>query len=128
MTERDFTQAETRKAIDDHFASGDCSNPKDNLVDVVLSDMAPSRTGSPPCDHDRIIALCYEALVFAVRHLAKGGSFLTKLWDGASKSKLESDMKKHFDKVINVKPDASRDDSAETFLLGKAFKGLKRSE
>jgi len=126
LSQHDFTKPETRKAIFDHFGSNSSENG--GLIDVVLSDMAPTRTGGPECDHDRVIELCYQAVVFAIQNLAIGGCFLTKLWDGHSRQKLVNDMEKHFEIVSHVKPDASRDDSAEMFLLGRSFKGLKRSQ
>jgi len=123
----DFTKPETRKKIHDYFSS-DSSKADNGLVDTVLSDMAPSHCGATSVDHERAVELCYEALLFAVQNLAKNGHFLTKLWAGYLQQKLAKDMEKHFDSVSTVKPDASRDDSAEIFLLGRIFKGLKRSQ
>jgi len=122
LSYHDFTKEETRKEILAYFAS---DSKNDGLIDVVLSDMAPSATGNS-CDHERIIELAYEALVFAARHLSNGGYYLTKIWTGRSEGKLHKDMEKLFEYVYIMKPNASREDSTEVFLLGRQFKGVKR--
>ncbi|XP_068219127.1 rRNA methyltransferase 2, mitochondrial-like [Palaemon carinicauda] len=95
-------------------------------VNVVLSDMAPNATGTRSMDHENIIDLAYSALNFAVQHSALNASFLCKVWDGSRDMKLKSDMEKYYRTVKIIKPNASRKDSSEKFLLGKNFLGTDR--
>lgn len=95
-------------------------------MDIVLSDMAPSATGIKSADHDQIIELAYSAVRFALQVLAVGGSVLVKLWDGNRTQTLQKDLEKFYNRVVYIKPKASRSDSSELFLLARDFKGLKR--
>lgn len=92
-------------------------------VDIVLSDMAPSATGHKQTDHLRIMALCEAAADFAVRVLAPGGAFVCKVWQGGTESGLLAGLKRRFAQVRHAKPDASRKESAETYLVATGFKG-----
>ncbi|XP_064089913.1 rRNA methyltransferase 2, mitochondrial-like [Macrobrachium nipponense] len=93
-------------------------------VNVVLSDMAPNASGTRAMDHENIIDLAYSALNFAVQHSALKASFLCKVWDGSRDMKLKSDMERYYGSVKVIKPNASRKDSSEKFLLGKNFQGI----
>ncbi len=92
-------------------------------ADLVLSDMAANTTGHRPTDHLRIIALCEVALDFACEVLAPGGAFLAKVFQGGTENELLARMKKNFKTVRHVKPNASRADSAETYVLATGFRG-----
>ena len=89
-------------------------------VDVVLSDMAPNLSGVASVDQARSIHLCELALDFAVRHLKPGGQFLVKIFQGEGFMEYRKQMEAAFDSVQVRKPKASRDRSAEVYLLGKA--------
>lgn len=90
-------------------------------VDVVLSDMAPKASGQKYLDHECIVALCFSVLRFSQTVLKPGGSLLCKLWQGSEQQSLEVAMRKLFENVKVVKPNASRKDSAEIFLLCRNF-------
>jgi 23S rRNA (uridine2552-2'-O)-methyltransferase len=92
-------------------------------VDVVLSDMAASATGHKQTDHIRIISLCEIALEFAEDVLAPGGTFLAKVLQGGTEKTLLDKLKHSFEKVRHVKPEASRSDSAELYVLAQGFRG-----
>lgn len=89
--------------------------------------MAPSATGIKSLDDENIIKLCYAALKFALTVSDVGASVLVKLWQCNGGNSLKLDMEKFYDKVKLVKPLSSRSDSAEIFILGRDFKGLKTS-
>ncbi|KHN86935.1 Putative ribosomal RNA methyltransferase F45G2.9 [Toxocara canis] len=96
-------------------------------VDTVLSDMAPNPSGDGKVDHERIVTLCEHLLNLCcgdapVIPLKKGGTFLCKIWDGQRKAELIELLKSHFYFVHNVKPEASRDHSAELYLLARKRK------
>lgn len=88
-------------------------------VDVVLSDMAPNLSGVATVDQARSIHLCELALDFAVRHLKPGGQFLVKVFQGEGFMAFRQQMESAFASVQVRKPKASRDRSAEVYLLGK---------
>jgi 23S rRNA (uridine2552-2'-O)-methyltransferase len=91
-------------------------------ADVVLSDMAPNLSGIESADAARIADLVELALDFAVRHLRPEGVLVCKLFHGSGYSQLVELFKRHFRVVRPIKPKASRDRSAETFLAGIGLK------
>lgn len=92
-------------------------------ADVVLSDMAPNTTGHRQTDHLRIMALCELAADFAFDVLKPGGVFLAKTRQGGTEADLLALLKQRFKTVKHVKPEASRADSAELYLLATGFRG-----
>ena len=96
---------------------------RDGQADVLLSDMAPATTGHKQTDHLRIIGLTELALDFAKAVLIPGGTFLAKVWQGGTEHELLHEMKRLFAHVRHVKPEASRSDSAELYVLATGFRG-----
>jgi 23S rRNA (uridine2552-2'-O)-methyltransferase len=90
---------------------------------VVLSDMAAHATGHRQTDHINIMSLVETAYHFAKDVLAPGGAFLAKVLRGGTENQLLNALKKDFATVRHVKPMASRDDSAELFVLAMGFRG-----
>lgn len=91
--------------------------------DVVLSDMAPNTIGHRETDHLRIVGLIEASIEFAVEVLKPGGAFVAKAFQGQNTDRLMAELNRHFDKVRNVKPKASRADSSEVYLVATGFKG-----
>lgn len=91
-------------------------------ADVVMSDMAANTTGHQQTDHLRTIALVELAYTFAKEVLAEGGIFIAKVFQGGTEGELLTDMKKNFTKVTHFKPDASRQDSVEMYVVAQGFK------
>ncbi|MBL0086346.1 MAG: RlmE family RNA methyltransferase [Ideonella sp.] len=91
-------------------------------VDVVVSDMAPNLSGIESADAARIEHLVELALEFSVQHLKPGGALVAKVFHGSGYSQLVDRFKKTFRVVKPIKPKASRDRSAETFLVGMGLK------
>lgn len=87
-------------------------------IDVVLSDMAPNLSGVATADQARSIMLCELALDFAVRRLRTSGRFLVKVFQGEGFMAFRREMARYFLSVQVRKPKASRDRSAEVYLLG----------
>ncbi len=96
---------------------------KGNAADIVMSDMAAPSTGHKQTDHLRIIGLAEAALEFAIEVLKPEGAFLAKVLQGGTEHELLALMKKHFKKTRHVKPDASRADSSELYVMATGFKG-----
>lgn len=89
---------------------------------LVLSDMAPNMSGIPVSDQARIIHLAELALEFSRAWLKPEGAFLVKIFQGHGFNEFMQEMRSVFKTVSSRKPDASRDRSAEVYLLGKGLK------
>ncbi|MEJ8822920.1 RlmE family RNA methyltransferase [Variovorax humicola] len=87
-------------------------------ADVVVSDMAPNLSGIASADAARVAHLVELAVDFANHHLKAEGALVAKLFHGSSYDPLNKLFKDTFKVVKKVKPKASRDKSAETFLVG----------
>lgn len=94
-------------------------------ADVVLSDMAANATGHRKTDHLKIVALVEAAAMFAAEVLKPGGTFLAKVLQGGTEGDLLAMLKRDFASVKHVKPSASRQDSAELYVLATGFRGNK---
>jgi len=88
-------------------------------VDLVLSDMAPNMSGVAVADNARVIHLAELTLDFARSHLKPGGDMLVKVFQGAGFMELRQAVKSLFETLQVRKPAASRDRSAETYLLAR---------
>lgn len=91
-------------------------------VDVVVSDMAPNLSGIEVTDTARIEHLVELAVDFAVHHLRPDGALVCKCFHGSGYNTLVSLFRQTFRTVKAIKPKASRDKSAETFLVGVGLK------
>lgn len=91
-------------------------------VDLVISDMAPNLSGVAVADAARIEHICDLALEFSQAHLKPEGALLVKCFHGSGYSQIVEKFKRQFKTVAARKPKASRDKSAETFILGKMLK------
>jgi 23S rRNA (uridine2552-2'-O)-methyltransferase len=91
-------------------------------VDVVVSDMAPNLSGIEASDAARMEHLVELAVEFAKKHLTPQGALVCKVFHGSGYSQLSKLFKNTFRVVKPIKPKASRDKSAETFLVGIGLK------
>src|SRR6266446_4800623 len=92
-------------------------------LDLVVSDMAPNLSGVSATDQARSIHLCELALEFARFHLKPQGAFLVKVFQGTGYPAFLAAMRGVFVAVASRKPEASRGDSKEMYLVGKELKG-----
>lgn len=88
------------------------------LVDVVVSDMAPNLSGIGAADAARVEHLVELAVDFGCRHLKPNGALVAKVFHGGSYEALVQLFKASFRMLKVIKPKASRDKSAETYLVG----------
>lgn len=95
----------------------------DGKADLVMSDMAAASTGHPHTDHLRIMVLLEAAVEFAGTVLAPGGAFVGKVLQGGTENTLLAALKKDFRVVKHAKPPASRQDSAEMYVVATGFRG-----
>jgi 23S rRNA (uridine2552-2'-O)-methyltransferase len=92
-------------------------------ADAVISDMAAHATGHRQTDHIQIMELAEAGFEFARDVLKPGGVYLAKVLRGGTEGDLLKRMKSSFATVRHVKPMASRDDSAELFVLATGYRG-----
>lgn len=91
-------------------------------IDVVLSDMAAPTTGHRQTDHIRTMALCETAVDIANMLLIAGGVLVVKVFQGGTENSILADLKRSFEKVRHVKPESSRKESPETYLVAEGFR------
>jgi 23S rRNA (uridine2552-2'-O)-methyltransferase len=115
LLEKDFLTDEAEEMILEHLEG--------KKANVVLSDMAAPSCGHPSTDHIRIIALCEAAYHFAKTILAPEGHFVAKILKGGTEHQLLTQLKQDFKNVKHFKPPASREDSAESYVVALGFRG-----
>jgi 23S rRNA (uridine2552-2'-O)-methyltransferase len=108
--------------ISDPASSAILLSALDGPADIILSDMAAAVTGHKSTDHLRTMALCEDAHAFACDALAPGGTLVMKAFAGGAHGELMTAINRTFDKVLTVKPDASRPESPETYIVATGFR------
>ena len=96
-------------------------------ADLVLSDMAPNLSGIAISDQARCMELAEIARDFALSHLKRDGALLVKIFQGAGYDEYLLSLRRAFRKVVVRKPDASRDESAEQYLLACGLRAETKS-
>jgi 23S rRNA (uridine2552-2'-O)-methyltransferase len=91
------------------------------VVDLVLSDMAPNLSGVDAIDQPRSMYLAELALDMAERVLKRDGSALIKVFHGTGFQEFVAASRRRFARVKVWKPEASRSRSPELYLLAKGF-------
>ncbi|SDY43962.1 23S rRNA (uridine2552-2'-O)-methyltransferase [Lysobacter sp. yr284] len=89
------------------------------VVDLVLSDMAPNMSGVDAVDLPRAMHLSELAMDFADRHLRVEGTFLIKLFQGVGFDEYVRELRRRYAKVSIRKPAASRKRSPEVYALAQ---------
>ncbi|MGD8801516.1 MAG: RlmE family RNA methyltransferase, partial [Desulfobacterales bacterium] len=92
-----------------------------NQVDVVLSDMAPATSGNKMLDATRSFQLCQAALNVAEMALKPGGSFICKIFQGEEFREFSESVKSRFRSHRIFKPQSSRKESREIFVVGTGY-------
>jgi len=90
--------------------------------DLVISDMAPNTSGNRMRDQYLSYELYMRALEIAGELLVAKGNFVGKIFQGPDFQNAHQATKTHFSKVRIIKPQASRSESYEVFLVGLARK------
>ena len=88
-------------------------------VDLVLSDMAPNKSGMDAVDQPRAMHLAELAMEFADGQLRTGGTFLIKLFQGTDFDNYVRELRRRYAKVVIRKPAASRKRSPEVYALAQ---------
>ena len=110
----DFREDEVLHQLEEHLAG--------RRVGLVLSDMAPNMSGVNLVDQARVMHLAELGLEFSKAHLKPDGAFLVKVFQGSDYEAFLKAMRATFVTVAVRKPQASRDRSAELYLLGRTLR------
>ncbi|OQR82033.1 ribosomal RNA large subunit methyltransferase J [Thraustotheca clavata] len=113
----DFRKQDIQSQIREYLAG--------RQADVVLSDMAPSFSGIGFRDSEDQLRLCQNALKMAQMYLKPGGRFVTKILRSPAGDQFRQELKPHFEQVKGFKPESSRPESTEMFLVGLGFRETK---
>lgn len=96
---------------------------RDHLpFDVVLSDMAPATSGIKVADSARSALLFERAFEIACCVLQPEGTFLAKIFHGSEFHQLLAQLKKQFAQTRVIRPEATRKQSREIYILAMNMK------
>ena len=107
----DMTEEGTRERLRDLVG--------ESGADAVVSDMAPNVSGEYSLDHARSVHLARMAFETALELLGSGGDLAVKVFDGPDLEVLKRDIDREFEYVRTVRPEASRKESSELYLVAK---------
>jgi 23S rRNA (uridine2552-2'-O)-methyltransferase len=88
-------------------------------ADVILSDVLPNLSGIPNVDQARAAELSFAAMDFCQKALESGGVFVLKAFQGEAFDEVLQRLKQDFGKVNVRKPEASRGESRETYVVAR---------
>ena len=88
-------------------------------ADVILSDVLPNLSGIPNVDQARAAELSFAAIDFCRKALKSEGVFVVKAFQGEAFDDVLKRLKQDFVKVNVRKPDASRGESRETYVVAR---------
>mgnify|MGYP001376521422 FL=1 len=108
LIQGDFLKEDSKKIIKNYFIS---------KIDLILSDMASNTTGNKSLDSLRTNQLCLNILDFSKEKLSKNGIVVSKFFMGSEIDEIKLKAKKNFKKINFFKPNSSRDESRETYIL-----------
>jgi len=86
-------------------------------IDIIISDMAVNTTGNKNLDSIQTSELCLDAMRFSKEVLKKNGIFVSKIFVGSTFNEIIDESKKIFKKNKVFKPNASRKESKESFII-----------
>ena len=105
--------------LDENVRKGLADVLDEGKADVILCDLSPDLTGIASTDQARAAELVSIALEFCRSHLDAHGVFLVKVFQGEAFKELFTEIKATFREVHTRKPEASRAESRETYLLAR---------
>ena len=97
-----------------------------NYFDVILSDMAANSSGHRFTDQANAEKIYNLAQKFALKYLAKNGSFVCKFFRNSLEKTILQNIMQRFSIVKIYKPNSSRKDSKEIYLVATGFNNLHK--
>jgi 23S rRNA (uridine2552-2'-O)-methyltransferase len=95
-----------------------------NKVDVALSDMAVNTTGNKDLDAIKTNSIALDVVNLSRVILKPKSSLLVKIFSGKDENILIKNAKDSFKKIERIKPDSSRKESREMYLLCSDLKTI----
>ena len=95
---------------------------KQNKVDIMLSDMAVNTTGNKDLDAIKTNAIALDVVNLSKLILKKKSTLLVKIFSGKDENILIKNAKELFKDIERIKPDSSRKESREMYLLCRDLK------
>lgn len=86
--------------------------------DCVLSDMAPKTSGIKVRDQAASVELCLRAVELADQMLKPGGNIVLKMLEGEDSQQVTKAVQARFEQIKHHRPESTRTQSSELFLLG----------
>jgi 23S rRNA (uridine2552-2'-O)-methyltransferase len=102
----------------DAFALADGAFDRFAPYDVILSDMAPSTTGSRITDQSRSFELFMRALALAGGLGGAGSSFVGKIFMSDDLPVARAEVRRLYESERLIRPEGTRSPSMEIFALG----------
>jgi 23S rRNA (uridine2552-2'-O)-methyltransferase len=91
--------------------------------DLIISDIAPNLSGIDSADQAGSMYLLELALDTVRKTLEPGATFAAKMFQGSGSDEYMKELRRSFEKVLIRKPNASRKESREVYIVAKGFKG-----
>ena len=95
-----------------------------NKVDIVLSDMAVNTTGNKDLDAIKTNSIALDVVNLSRVILKPKSSLLVKIFSGKDENILIKNAKDSFKNIERIKPDSSRKESREMYLLCRDLKNI----
>ena len=111
-----------RGSIDDPLIIEQIKKILNGPADIILSDLSPNVSGIWDIDHARQISLTRSAMAVVEKLLRKGGSAIFKVFEGQMLKQMKDDLAVDFKTVYYSKPDASRRESSELYIICLNFR------
>ena len=106
---------------DDHVVDQLLGWLEGGRFDLILSDIAPNLSGIDSADQAGSMYLLELALDTVRKTLKPGANFVAKMFQGSGSDDFMKELRKSFEKVLIRKPEASRKESREVYIVAKGF-------
>ena len=113
---KDFNELDFLDFVNNFFAL--------NKVDIVLSDMAVNTTGNKDLDAMKTNSIALDVVNLSKVILKPKSSLLVKIFSGKDENILIKNAKDSFKIIERIKPDSSRKESREMYLLCRDLKTI----
>jgi 23S rRNA (uridine2552-2'-O)-methyltransferase len=112
-----------RENIEDEHVIDEVMSYFGRKVNAVICDLSPQVSGNWTVDHAKQISLNYDCVKIMDKVLAHKGNAVFKIFDGEFSMEFRDYIKKKFVRINLTKPDASRKQSSELYLVCLGFIG-----
>jgi len=112
-----------RENIEDEHVVDEVLSYFGRKVNAVICDLSPQVSGNWSVDHAKQISLNYDCTKIMDKVLAHKGNAVFKIFDGEFSMEFRDYVKKKFARINLTKPDASRKQSSELYLVCLGFNG-----